>query len=220
MTVSMPIENGASCAEAGSTQRRNTDGDLDASRAAKSSAGAVSFSTCRTIASRAGVDAALISYYFGSKRGLFAAVMRLVDAFIDALPARGDSPRANITYPPNGAVETGPALKSCEHAWYQGLAAMARGGAPLILDEVFLSGAAAQVYMRATLRGLHVLWVGIRCDPAVAAAREAQRPDRIPGMARKQAPSVHAGMSYDIEVDTTDLLPDTCARVIAAHVNS
>jgi len=26
-----------------------------------------------------------------------------VDAFIDALPGRGDSPRANITYLPNGA---------------------------------------------------------------------------------------------------------------------
>lgn len=31
----------------------------------------------RAIAARAGVDAALISYYFGSKRGLFAAVMQL-----------------------------------------------------------------------------------------------------------------------------------------------
>jgi AcrR family transcriptional regulator len=31
----------------------------------------------RSIAAEAGVDSALISYYFGSKRGLFAAIMRL-----------------------------------------------------------------------------------------------------------------------------------------------
>ncbi len=144
-----------------------------------------------------------------------------VDAFIDALPGRGDSPRANITYLPNGAVETGPMFKSREHAWYQGLAAMARGGAPLILDEVFLSGGtAAQASMRATLQGIEVLWVGIRCDAAAAAAREARRPDRVPGMARKQAQSVHVGMSYDVEVDTTELSPEECARVIAAHLNA
>ncbi|MDQ2839208.1 MAG: chloramphenicol phosphotransferase CPT family protein [Actinomycetota bacterium] len=103
-------------------------------------------------------------------------------------------------------------FKSREHAWYQGLAAMARGGAPLILDDVFLCGAAAQAAMHETLQGLNVLWVGIRCNPAVAAARELQRPDRIPGMARKQAHSVHAGMSYAVEVDTTESSPDACAR--------
>ncbi len=74
--------------------------------------------------------------------------------------------------------------------------------------------------MKVTLRGLRVLWVGVHCDPAVAAAREAQRPDRIPGMARTQAQRVHTDMSYDIEVDTTDMSPEACARVVAAHVTS
>ena len=143
-----------------------------------------------------------------------------VDAFIDALPGRGDSPRADITYRPNGAVETGPQFRAREGAWRVGLAAMARGGAPLILDEVFLSGGATQTTMRATLQGLHVLWVGVHCDLAVAAAREAQRRDRIPGMARTQAKQVHTDMSYDIEVDTTDMSPEACARVIAVHVIS
>lgn len=116
---------------------------------------------------------------------------------------------------PNGAIESGPVFKSREHAWYQGLAAMARGEAPLILDDVFLCGAVAQAAMHETLQGLNVLWVGIRCNPAVAAARELQRPDRIPGMARKQVHSVHAGTRYDVEVDTTESSPDACARVIA-----
>lgn len=142
-----------------------------------------------------------------------------VDAFIDALPGHSDSPRADIAYRPDGAVETGPGFRAREDAWREGLAAMARAGAPLIFDEVFLSGAAAQRAMRATLRGLRVLWVGVHCDAAVAADREAQRPDRIPGMARAQADRVHVGMSYDIEVDTTAMSPEACARLVAAHVS-
>jgi chloramphenicol 3-O phosphotransferase len=41
-----------------------------------------------------------------------------------------------------------------------------RGGAPLIFDEVFLRGSAAQAAMRVTMDGLGVLWVGVHCDPA------------------------------------------------------
>ncbi len=67
---------------------------------------------------------------------------------------------------------------------------MARAGAPLILDEVFLAGGATQTTMRATLEGLNVLWVGVRCDPDVAVGREAERPDRFPGWhARKRIAS-------------------------------
>lgn len=49
----------------------------------------------RAIATRAGVDAALISYYFGSKRGLFAAVMQLTTSPPDVAryALRGDPAR-------------------------------------------------------------------------------------------------------------------------------
>jgi chloramphenicol 3-O phosphotransferase len=67
--------------------------------------------------------------------------------------------------------------------------------------------------------GLAVLWVGVRCDSAVAAAREAARGDRIPGMAVSQANVVHAGVSYDLEVDTTHTESLACARTIAARVS-
>jgi chloramphenicol 3-O phosphotransferase len=95
---------------------------------------------------------------------------------------------------------------------------MARGGAPVILDEVFLSGGSAQASLGFALQGVGVLWVGVRCDPVVAAAREARRIDRVPGMADKQAHGVHAGMGYDVEVDTTRTPADACARVIAGYV--
>jgi AcrR family transcriptional regulator len=58
--------------------------------------------TMRAIAAEAGVDAALISYHYGSKRGLFAAVMRLAinpaDIIRRSLPgARAQLPERIIT---------------------------------------------------------------------------------------------------------------------------
>jgi len=72
--------------------------------------------------------------------------------------------------------------------------------------------------LRTLLGGLDVLWAGVHCDPRVAAHREAARPDRVRGMAMTQAVAVHAGVVYDVEVDTTDCPALTCARRIAKPV--
>ena len=103
-------------------------------------------------------------------------------------------------------------------AWTLGVAAMARAGAPVVVDEVFLGGAASQQRWRAALEGLDVLWVGVRCDPAVAAAREAARGDRVAGMAAAQASLVHEGVAYDLVVDTSRASADECAAAIRARV--
>ncbi|NEE45547.1 chloramphenicol phosphotransferase, partial [Streptomyces sp. SID8455] len=71
------------------------------------------------------------------------------------------------------------------------------------VDEVFLSGAAGQRRWSERLGGLEVLWVGVRCEPEVAAGRETARGDRVAGMAASQAELVHRGVAYDLEVDTT-----------------
>ena len=143
-----------------------------------------------------------------------------VDVLVEALPGRGESPRSGIVLEPDGTVVVGPAFTAAQDAWYAGLVEMARHGGKLILDEVLLSGAAGQQRVQGVLAGLDVLWVGVRCDAAVAAGREADRPDRIPGMAVSQAEVVHAGVRYDVEVDTTDCSAQACARVIAERVNS
>jgi chloramphenicol 3-O phosphotransferase len=64
-----------------------------------------------------------------------------------------------------------------------------------------------------------VLWVGVHCDPLVAANRELARPDRIRGMAVNQAVALHAGVGYDVEVDTTNCSAIDCARRIAEAVD-
>jgi chloramphenicol 3-O phosphotransferase len=121
---------------------------------------------------------------------------------------------------PDGTVTVKPEFRALEEIWYQGLAVMASRGAFLILDEVFLAGGAGQQRLRALLGDLDVLWAGVHCDPLVAANREAGRPERIRGMAMRQAVAVHTGVVYDMEVDTTDCSAVTCARRIAASLPS
>jgi chloramphenicol 3-O phosphotransferase len=48
----------------------------------------------------------------------------------------------------------------------------------------------------------------------VLEAREAQRADRLPGLARWQYDRVHKGIRYDLEVDASVLTPLECARRI------
>ena len=64
-----------------------------------------------------------------------------------------------------------------------------------------------------------MLWTGVRCDADEAARREIVRGDRMPGMARLQADTVHDGVAYDLVVDTTANAPEICARRIVAVVD-
>ena len=95
---------------------------------------------------------------------------------------------------------------------------MARAGAGVIIDDVFLDGAVSQQRTSEYLEGLEVLWVGVRCAPDVAAARERAREDRPAGMAAAQAEAVHRGVVYDLVVDSSTSSPEECARRIATHL--
>jgi chloramphenicol 3-O phosphotransferase len=140
-----------------------------------------------------------------------------IDTFVDALPPAMRDGGDGIDVAEDGGVSVGAEFRRLEAAWMAGVAATVRAGAPVIVDDVFLGGAASQDRWRAALAGLDVLWVGVRGDPAVAREREAARGDRVVGMAEKQASLVHEGVTYDLEVDTTHTEPIECARTIAAH---
>ncbi|MEU2670657.1 chloramphenicol phosphotransferase CPT [Streptomyces sp. NPDC007164] len=141
-----------------------------------------------------------------------------VDTLIEAMPASMSESDAGIEFAPDGAVAVGTGFRTLETAWIEGVTAMARAGAGIIVDEVFLGGAESQQRWQKALGGLGALWVGVRCGSAVAAAREIARGDRVSGMAAAQAESVHRGVTYDLEVDTTRSEPIECARIIAAHI--
>ncbi len=136
-----------------------------------------------------------------------------VDTLVQAMPAG-----RVIDFAPDGGVSVGPEFRELEAAWTAGIAAMARAGARLIIDEVFLGGATGQQRWTRALDGLPVLWVGVRCDPTVAAGREIVRGDRVTGMAASQANTVHQGVHYDLQVDTTHTEALACAHTIATHL--
>jgi len=140
------------------------------------------------------------------------------DALIQAMPASMQASETGIEFAAGGAVNVGPEFRALEAAWMEGVAATARAGARVIVDEIFLGGAASQRRWQKALAGLDVLWVAVRCDSAVAAGRELARGDRVLGMAVSQAEVVHQGVAYDLEVDTTHTEALACARVIAAHI--
>ncbi|WP_369226010.1 chloramphenicol phosphotransferase CPT [Streptomyces sp. R39] len=141
-----------------------------------------------------------------------------VDDLIEALPARLMHCDAGVVLGGNGEVRVGPDFRAAEAAWTVGIAAMARAGARVVIDDVFLHGRDSQERLRAALAGLDVLWVGVRCDPETAAGREIARGDRVIGMAAAQAEKVHKGVRYDVEVDTSHTGALECARAIAKHV--
>ena len=143
-----------------------------------------------------------------------------VDTPVEAMPTLSPTTATGIEFTPDGEVIVGPEFWAVEAAWRVGVAAMARAGARIILDEVLLGGAEGQERWDSALLGLSVLWVGVRCDSATASAREIARGDRIQGMAASQAARVHQGVVYDLKVDTTHAEALECAQVIAARVVS
>ena len=92
-----------------------------------------------------------------------------VDDLVDALPPSLTDSGSGIAFGQHGEVVVGGGFREIEAAWMAGVAAMARAGARVIFDDVFLSGAASQERVRAGLEGLAVLWVGVRCAPEIAA---------------------------------------------------
>jgi chloramphenicol 3-O phosphotransferase len=137
-----------------------------------------------------------------------------IDDFVDALPRRLTEGGDGIDIQADGTVDVGAAFTEQERYWRQGVAAMVRAGAKIIIDDVFLGGPHSQGRWRQVLTDLPVHWVGVRCDPDVAEARERARGDRPVGMARQQALLVHRGVDYDVELDSSTISAVAAAEII------
>jgi chloramphenicol 3-O phosphotransferase len=129
-----------------------------------------------------------------------------LDAFEDMVPAR------LLT----GTEEEVGALTLCATAMHRTIAHLARSGANVVADQVFLDAPWFDAWLGdcvRTLRGLPVLFVGVRCAVAELERRELARGDRDVGQARWQSTRVHRHGVYDVEVDTD--LHDVAACVAA-----
>ncbi len=139
-----------------------------------------------------------------------------LDTLIDAAPRKLFGV-GGLEMTEDGSVGAGPDFVEVERQWMAGIAAMAESGAHILVEDNFISGVTAQQRWADALRGVTVGWVGVRCPPEVAKAREAERVERISGMAETQAESVHEGITYDFEVDTSRTEPDELAAAVQTH---
>jgi chloramphenicol 3-O phosphotransferase len=131
-----------------------------------------------------------------------------IDTFITALPWRLYGTHEGHVINKDGSIDIGTEFRTQQVRWRTAIAALVQAGSNVILDEVLLRGGEEQAEWRTLLDGIDVTWIGVHCDLDVLDERERARGDRSIGMARVQAATVHVGVVYDIEVDTTSDPPD------------
>ena len=145
-----------------------------------------------------------------------------MDAFIQMLP------ESSFTHPdgmlfetmyengkPHVVIKIGPVAERVFSGMRHAIAAMAAQGNNLVVDEV-LSGneSVERAEYAKLLQPFEVFMVGVFASLDVLEARELQRGDRMIGLARAQYDRVHAGMKYDLEIDTSGASPKECAQMI------
>ncbi len=142
-----------------------------------------------------------------------------MDAFLEMLPETLWGHPDGIVFEtvqeggkPSVIIRSGPTAERLLRGMRHAIAAMARQGNNLIVDDVLLDGDNAAY--EAALAGLDVVRVGVFAPLEVLEAREAARRDRMIGLARWQYNRVHKGMTYDLEVDTSRATVMQCAEMI------
>ena len=142
-----------------------------------------------------------------------------MDAFLEMLPQALQETMPGFAFEtgweggkPSVAIQAGPVGKRLMQGMRHAIAAMARHGNNLIVDDVMLGEEMAEY--RRLLSDFELFSVGVLAPLDVLEARETARGDRLPGLARWQFGRVHEGMRYDLEVDTSRLTPPECARRI------
>jgi chloramphenicol 3-O phosphotransferase len=104
-------------------------------------------------------------------------------------------------------VSVGSVGRQLFRAYQATVAAAAKAGLNVMVDEVVIDGTSYQDWL-AALTGLEVVWVGIRCSARVAEERNRRRKDdRYTGLAAALTVTVHRDVSYDFEIDTTAVTP-------------
>lgn len=114
---------------------------------------------------------------------------------------------------PVTAITSGPILQTAMQAMRAAVAAMAGAGADLVVDEVIWDAADLADYRRRLAKHDFRI-VGLFAPLEVIERRERARGDRALGLARWQYDKVHAGMAYDLELDTSVATPEALAGLI------
>lgn len=106
--------------------------------------------------------------------------------------------------------ETGQALVRGMH---RAIEALSKTGCHVIADHVLVEEGWARE-CAALFSELPAYLIGVRCPLEVLEDRERSRKNRTLGQARLQYPLIHKYTTYDLEVDTSTLNAEECARLI------
>jgi chloramphenicol 3-O phosphotransferase len=143
-----------------------------------------------------------------------------MDAFLEMLPAAMLGAPEGYVFEttredglPVTSITSGPVLEAAMRGMRGAVAALAEAGNDLIVDEVMWDPKALADYRR-RLAAFDFRTVGLRAPLEVIERRERQRGDRDLGLARWQYDKVHAGMAYDLELDTAVATPNEIAAAI------
>lgn len=142
-----------------------------------------------------------------------------MDTFLEMMPARYWDHPDGVTFEtvlqdghPSVIIRSGPVAERILCGMRGSVAAMAREGSNLIVDDVLLGNEMAEY--AALLADFTFRTVGVFAPLEVLEARERERGDRLIGLARWQYDRVHRGRRYDLELHTSKATPTECAERI------
>jgi chloramphenicol 3-O phosphotransferase len=146
-----------------------------------------------------------------------------IDAFWGAIDERWmeHGPRASegFAWMEDSTIVAGPVGQRLAAGMRGAVAAVARAGNDLLVDDVFIDPSWLDAWRR-ELAGLRWLLVGVMAPIEVLEQRESARGNRIAGEARSQVDVIHIGIDYDVSVDTSRQSPEQCARAILAALSA
>ena len=150
-------------------------------------------------------------------RGWFLHVA--MDGFLDMLPERYFGNPEGMVFKtreqgghPVIDITTGPVVERALAGMRRAVAALAAAGNELIVDDVYTAREAADY--ATLLAPFRVHRIGLIAPLEILEDRERARGDRSIGLARGQFATLHEGLSYDLELDTSKLSAARCAERI------
>ena len=142
-----------------------------------------------------------------------------MDAFLEMMPARCWDHPDGVTFEtvqqdgkPSVVIRSGAVAERILRGMRHAIAAMAREGNNLIVDDVLIENEMAEY--TALLADFAFRTVGVFAPLDVLEARERERGDRLIGLARWQYDRVHRDKRYDLKLDTGNSTPMECAILI------
>jgi len=141
-----------------------------------------------------------------------------IDRFIWMLPKRYlDRPLWDDVL--GEAVHSGPLGLILFSGMHHAIAAAAEHGSNVIADHVLVEKAWVDE-CAALFAEMNAYLIGLHCPLEVLEQRERERKNRTLGQARAQFEVVHRDALYDLEVDTSKLSGEACARRIVERLDS